>query len=184
MRNYTDCASQQARQVVQQAAVDAAVQAQARARQVARMKAAWHSRKTAADRLKQLEENGNFASVATGTDYERFVMFCVNAAGYTCRHLGGSGDLGADLIIDLPPHPSSSIPHPFSPAIVVQCKFYSQPVGYDAVKEAYTAKALYKAERAWVVTNSTYTDQARTTARTLGIDLLHHADIHSALAKA
>ena len=119
----------------------------------------------------------------TGEEYARFVMFCINAAGCTCRHVGGSGDKGADILIDSssPIPDSSSLPaHPW---IVVQCKFYSSPVGYDAVKEVYAAKALYRAERAWVVSNASYTDQARETARSLGIDLLHHADIPTALTR-
>ena len=29
--------------------------------------------------------------------------------------------------------------------VVIQCKFYSQPVGYSSVQEAYTARALYSA---------------------------------------
>lgn len=119
----------------------------------------------------------------TGGEYARFVMFCINAAGCTCRHVGGSGDKGADILIDSssPIPDSSSLPaHPW---IVVQCKFYSSPVGYDAVKEVYAAKALYRAERAWVVSNASYTDQARETARSLGIDLLHHADIPTALTR-
>lgn len=183
MKPYTDCASQLERQNAQQAAVDAAVREKAKAMQVARMKARWREQKANTDRRRQLETNGNFVAVHTGEEYERFVMFCINAAGCTCRHVGGSGDKGADILIDSSspiPDPSSLPAHPW---IVVQCKFYSSPVGYDAVKEVYTAKALYRAERAWVVSNASYTDQARETARSLGIDLLHHADIPTALAR-
>ena len=43
--------------------------------------------------------------------------------------------------------------------------------GYDAMKEAYTAKTLYHATRAFVVTNATYTPQVHHTVCQLGVTL-------------
>ena len=60
-------------------------------------------------------------------------------------------------------------------------KFYSYSVGYDAVKEAYAAKALYKATAAFVVTNAAYTRQAHRTAQQLGVTLANHAEIAAVL---
>ena len=162
--------SQLLRQTAAQAEIDAAEKQNRRAAQAAHFRAAFHARQTAALERLALEERGNFAAVHTGTDYERFLAALLTADGFTVMRVGGSGDCGADLLVSLP-----------SGAAVVQCKFYSFPVGYDAVKEAYAAKALYKATAAFVCTNATYTRQARRTAAQLGIHLTTHATLSAAL---
>lgn len=164
--------SQLLRQTAAQAEIDAAEKQNRRAAQAARFRAAFHARQTAAQDRRDLEERNGFASVHSGTDYERFVSALLIADGFTVMRVGGSGDCGADLLVSLT-----------SGAAVVQCKFYSFPVGYDAVKEAYAAKALYKATAAFVCTNATYTSQARRTAAQLGIQLTTHATLSAALSR-
>ena len=61
-----------------------------------------------------LERRGNFAAVSSGTDYEYFVRDLLTAAGYSVRRVGGSCDLGADLLVTVP-----------AGLVVIQCKFYS-----------------------------------------------------------
>ena len=113
-----------------------------------------------------LERRANFAAVSSGTDYEYFVRDLLTAAGYSVRRVGGTGDLGADLLVSTT-----------AGLVVIQCKFYSQPVGYTAVQEAYTARALYSASLAIVCSNVRFTRQARRTAARLGVRLTHHAEI-------
>ena len=187
--------SQLLRQTAAQSEIDAAESRNRRAAQAAHFRAAYHARQTAALERRALEERGGFAAVHTGTDYERFVAALLTADGFTVMRVGGSGDCGCDLLVSLPSGPA-----------VVQCKFYSFPVGYDAVKEAYAAKALYKATahtlarpagsptanvpselrstvHAFVCTNATYTRQARRTAAQLGIQLTTHATLSAALKR-
>ena len=164
--------SQLLRQTAAQAEIAAAEASARRAAQAARFRAAFHARQTAAQNRRALEERNSFASVHTGTDYERFVAALLAADGFTVTQKGGSGDCGCDLLVSLPSGPA-----------VVQCKFYSFPVGYDAVKEAYAAKALYKATAAFVCTNATYTRQARRTAAQLGVHLTTHATLSAALGR-
>ena len=45
-------------------------------------------------------------------------------------------------------------------SIVVQAKYYSNPVGNKAVQEVVSSKAYYNAKKAIVVTNSTFTSSA------------------------
>ena len=66
--------------------------------------------------------------------------------------------------------------------VVIQCKFYSQPVGYSAVQEAYTARALYSAASSIVCSNARFTRQARRTAARLGVRLVHHAALVETLS--
>ena len=164
--------SQLLRQSAALSALDAAAAQNRRAAQAARFRAAFHARQTAAQNRRALEERNSFASVHTGTDYERFVAAILAADGFTVTQKGGSGDCGCDLLVSLPSGPA-----------VVQCKFYSFPVGYDAVKEAYAAKALYKATAAFVCTNAAYTRQARRTAAQLGVHLTTHATLSAALGR-
>ena len=164
--------SQLLRQSAALSALNAAEASARRTAQAARFRAAFHARQTAALERRALEERNNFAAVRTGTDYERFVAALLTTDGFTVMRVGGSGDCGADLLVSLP-----------SGTAVVQCKYYSFPVGYDAVKEAYAAKALYKATAAFVCTNATYTRQARRTAAQLGIQLTTHATLSAALGR-
>ena len=165
--------SQLLRQTAAQAEIDAAEASARRAAQAARFRAAFRAQQTAAQNRRALEERNSFAAVHTGTDYERFVAALLAADGFTVTQKGGSGDCGCDLLVSLPSGPA-----------VVQCKFYSFPVGYDAVKEAYAAKALYRATAAFVCTNATYTRQARRTAAQLGVHLTTHATLSAALGRA
>ncbi|HEY9569713.1 MAG TPA: restriction endonuclease, partial [Metalysinibacillus sp.] len=64
-----------------------------------------------------------------------------------------SGDYGADLIL-----------HKDGQKIVVQAKRYKNNVGIRAVQEIIPAVAYYKADVAWVVTNSYLTKQAQNLA--------------------
>ena len=171
MRFYAETSSQRQRQLDAEAEQSAALRAEQRKAQRARFLAAYEKRKAASDRRAALESDCGFAAVRTGADYERFVARCLASSGYAREWVGGSGDYGADLLVSLPDGNKA----------VLQCKFYTHPVGYDAVKEAFTAKAIYGATAALVVTNATFTPQARETARRLGVILTTHADLAAAL---
>ena len=114
-----------------------------------------------------LESRGGFNSVVTGKDYEVFVAFCLKDAGASIKRVGQSGDYGADVVADCG----------IGGRVVIQCKFYSSAVGYDAVKEVFTAKSIYKGKHAWVVSNAGYTSQAMKAARKLGVKLLSHEEV-------
>lgn len=60
-----------------------------------------------------------------------------------------SGDYGADLVIRRQ-----------GVKVVVQAKRWKKPVGVKAVQEALAARDIYRADEAWVVTNSTYSRAA------------------------
>jgi restriction system protein len=77
-----------------------------------------------------------------------------------------SGDQGADVVAKLN-----------GLKIVLQCKYYSQPVGNKAVQEVYAAKDFYGANIAAVVTNSSYTKSAKQLAHSLKVILFHHDDL-------
>lgn len=53
----------------------------------------------------------------------------------------------------------------------IQCKYYTSPVGNNAVQEAYSGKTYYKCHVAVVMTNNTFSDSARQLAEHLGVVL-------------
>src|SRR5690606_10958983 len=56
--------------------------------------------------------------------------------------------------------------------LVVQAKNHRQPAGRRAVQEAYTGKAEYDADEAWVVSTNGFTLQAKVSAGKLGVELV------------
>ena len=74
-----------------------------------------------------------------------------------------TGDQGADLIAEAD-----------GCRVIIQCKFYSKPVGNKAVQEAHSALGFHAGDRAVVVSNATFTRSAKQLADSTGVLLLHH----------
>ena len=116
-------------------------------------------------RRMHIEKEGAFNLVKTGTEYENFVCGIIRRQGGSCKRVGQSGDYGADILATLK-----------NGTLVIQCKFYSSPVGYDAVQQVFTAKSIYNGTWCCVVTNATFTRQAIEGGKKLGVRLLSHVD--------
>lgn len=117
-------------------------------------------------RRMHIEKEGAFNLVKTGAEYENFICGIIRRQGISCKRVGQAGDYGADVLATLK-----------NGTLVIQCKFYSSPVGYDAVQQVYTAKSIYNGSWCCVVTNTTFTRQAIDAGRKLGVKLLSHIDI-------
>ena len=91
----------------------------------------------------------SMSKIKTGAEFEEYLQMVFSKLGYEATMTKGSGDKGADLILK-----RNNITY------IVQAKFYSQPVGNKAIQEAHTAKDIYKANKAAVITNHTFTKQA------------------------
>lgn len=111
---------------------------------------------------------------ATGEEFEQYLYYKFQQMGYRVRHTGKSGDYGADLIL------YSKKP---KEKIVVQAKRYKQKVGQEAVREAVAATAFYHADRAIVVTNSTFTDYAKNLAEKNHVLLYDREWLYKAVQK-
>lgn len=101
----------------------------------------------------------------TATEYELFVGSHLYRFGFVrIEHTGKTGDFGADLIgFDI-----------YGRKAVIQCKHYSKPVGVKAVQEVISAREYYRAIRAIVVTNSTFTKAAKHLATRCGVELVEN----------
>jgi restriction system protein len=97
----------------------------------------------------------------TGREFELFVRDQLLQRGYrNVETTPASGDMGADLVV-----------RQNGQVIVIQCKRCSSAVGVKAVQEVLGAKSHYKANEAWVVTDSTFTTAARKLARSAMVHL-------------
>jgi HJR/Mrr/RecB family endonuclease len=101
--------------------------------------------------------------VLDGRDFEDVVARLLRQDGYDVE-MTEYYDRGADLIANKD-----------GVRWAVQVKRWASPVGEEAVRAVFAAQTIYKCDRARVVTNSTFTRRARTTAKDLGIDMWDRA---------
>lgn len=102
----------------------------------------------------------------SGTDFEHYLCTLYSCRGYSVQHMGKSGDFGCDLLVK-----KNGV------ITAVQAKRYSSKVGVKAVQEIYGARTFYNANKATVVTNSYYTNAAKTLASKLGVALVDRSGL-------
>jgi restriction system protein len=108
----------------------------------------------------------------SGLEFERACAEIFRRSGYAVTHTKQTGDQGADLILDRRSERS-----------IVQAKRWSSTVGNGAVQEIVAAKAMYKANRAIVITNNFFTAAARVLATANAVELLDRSDLAKMLAR-
>ena len=97
-----------------------------------------------------------------GKDYEKQCADYLRSRGYKhVRRTGNSSDYGVDIVAVRHRH-----------RYAVQCKFYSRPVGVSAVQQVVGGMAYYDCDRALVITNNSFTRQARELAEKNDVELL------------
>ncbi len=102
-----------------------------------------------------------------GADFEEKFAELLKGSGYTdVRVTPTSGDFGADIIAE-----RGGIIY------AIQCKYYSNPVGIEAVYPIHAARLHYKAHCAVVATNNVFTKPAQILAEELGVILWDCSDI-------
>ena len=102
---------------------------------------------------------GDFEKL-NGYEFEGYLKELFNRLGYITIQTSLSGDQGADLIISKDGEKT-----------VVQAKKYAEKVSNKAVQEIVAAKNHYKAQKAIVVTNSSFTKSAIDLALSNNVDL-------------
>lgn len=108
------------------------------------------------------KKENKFASVYTGIDFELYLKAVVEEKleGAYVETTPASGDHGADLIIRFK-----------GISIAVQAKYYTGAVGNAAVQEIHSGMGYYDADYGMVVTQSKYTEHAKSLATKLGVHL-------------
>jgi restriction system protein len=108
----------------------------------------------------------------TGWEFERWLKRFFARVGFDVETTPYQGDYGADLILTWN-----------GVRIAVQAKRTSRLVGVRAVQEVVAAKAFYDCERAMVVTNGYFTEQAIVLAHANGVSLRSRDDLARKLAE-
>lgn len=104
-----------------------------------------------------------------GYQFEVYLKALFKELGYKPKVTKKTGDFGADLVLE------------GKNKIVIQAKRYGfkNRVSISAVQEIYAAKTYYKADEAWVITNSLFTKSANLLAEACNVKLL---DRHNLMA--
>ncbi len=114
-------------------------------------------------RKKKTVQQSKPVSEMSGYEFEKYTAQKLREAGYTSVSVTQkSGDYGADVIAR----------SPSGKKVCFQCKKYSRPVGVKAVQEVSAAKVYYNCDIAAVVSDSGFTEQARTLAASTGVVLM------------
>jgi restriction system protein len=109
----------------------------------------------------------------SGEQFEKFLEVLFADLGYKVERTQYIGDFGADLIIERD-----------GKKTVVQAKRYSGKVGVKAIQEVVAAKKYYGADRAAVVTTSSFTKQAIELAYKNYVQLIGRKKLKSLIEKA
>lgn len=104
--------------------------------------------------------------VMEGTEFEEYLAYLFRRDGYRVRLTKASSDFGADLIL-----------YREEEKIAVQAKRYGKPVGVAAVQQVLAARQFYECSGAMVVTNTSFTRQAKQLAAVSEVTLLDRDDL-------
>ena len=108
----------------------------------------------------------NIVDKMTGEEFEEFLELHFKKEGYKNHLTPKTSDYGADLVVKKGKE-----------KIVVQAKRWNQNVGVEAVQQAVASIKYYKAHRAMVITNSSFTENARNLAKANNVTLIDRKDI-------
>lgn len=116
----------------------------------------------------QKVRNSGISEVDTmdGFQFEHYLVELFKSEGFSAVRTPDSGDFGADVILKKE-----------GKKIVVQAKRYRSNVGIKAVQEVIGALNYYKADEAWVVTNSDYTKAAKKLAIESNVRLVNRDEL-------
>ncbi|WP_371392253.1 restriction endonuclease [Bacillus pseudomycoides] len=114
-----------------------------------------------------------FIDKMDGFQFEVYLKALFRELGYRPEVTKRSYDYGVDVILK------------GRNRIVIQAKRYGikNRVGIRAVQEVYAGKAYYKADEAWIVTNSFYTKQAEELAKACQVKLIDRFELQNLINK-
>ena len=125
-------------------------------------------------REKELIKVYNITQIDTlsGIEFEMLLKNLFEKMGCAVSLTKTTSDFGADLILKRK-----------GKRCIVQAKRYSGTVGVSAVQEVVSAKSHYKSANAMVVTNSTFSSEAKVLAGECGVDLVDRGLLEKLIAK-
>ncbi len=102
-----------------------------------------------------------------GDHFEAYIAYFLRLNGFKrIKITQYQGDQGIDIIA-----------HKKKESYGIQCKRWSRNVGNSAVQETYAGQGFYKLDHGLVITNSFYTQSAKSLAAQLNIELIDRNDL-------
>jgi len=99
----------------------------------------------------------------SGLEFEKFLVKLFRHNGYGAEITKGSGDQGADMILE----------DDLGNKIAVQAKKWQGPVGNSAIQQVVASKKFYDCDNAWVIsTNNKFTKSAIALAKRNKVKLI------------
>lgn len=106
----------------------------------------------------------------SGRDFEQYVAHLLRRHGYTVRQIGKQGDLGVDLIAK-----RGGVRY------AIQIKRWKRQVGRQAVSDVVAGRQHYGCDKAVVITNSYFSQDAQKLALSTGCRLVDRDGLAAAL---
>lgn len=107
-----------------------------------------------------------------GRTFEKYLETLFERLEYKVDRTKYVGDYGADLVT-----------YKDGIKTVIQAKRHRNKIGVKAIQEAVAAKGFYDCQKAMVVTNSFFTDQAKQLASKNNVELWDKKDLSKAMLK-
>jgi hypothetical protein len=121
---------------------------------------AWESSVRSWERLREERVGISEIDMMNGVAFERRLAAHFRAKGFSVATTPTSGDFGVDLLVGT-----------LEGTMAVQAKRSAHPVGIQAVQEVQAGKSYYGCLKAAVITNATFTQNARQLAERAGVEL-------------
>ena len=117
--------------------------------------------------FENLEEELEKIDMFTGIQFEQYIMNLLKKEGYTnVKPTKISGDYGVDITAEK-----------CGLKCAIQCKRYHNNIPIKAIQEIKSGKTYYKCDKAMVITNSYYTQNAKNLASRIGVQLFDRDDL-------
>ena len=116
---------------------------------------------------KSIEEELDRIDMFTGVQFEQYIITLLKKEGYSnVESTKASGDYGVDITAQKD-----------GLKCAIQCKRYHNNVPISAIQEIKSGKTYYRCDKAMVITNSYYTQNAKNLASSIGVQLFDRDDL-------
>lgn len=112
-------------------------------------------------KISNYENDNSQIDGLSGIEFEKILTDKFNELGFFAEQTKGSGDFGADIIVETK----------LQSKIIIQCKRFNTKVNLKAVQEVIGAIGHYEADIGIVITNNEFLDSAKKLAKSNDVEL-------------
>jgi len=108
----------------------------------------------------------------TSTEFEKFLQWFFSQQGYLIIKTKTGHEQGTDFILI-----TRNI------RIAIEAKRWNSKVGNRAVQQINSGKLFHRCDRAWVITNNYFTEQAKELARSCNVELINRDGLNEMISR-